>query len=116
MWKLRRAPGAEAILLARKHLQGREEPDEVIVNMILDRSYKGDPRSPLWLLVRYTHNIVRERAQALRMLLALKKQEKASEDMEAEAEAEMETEGIESGEINVDKRTHGGRRGQGGNP
>jgi hypothetical protein len=81
-WKLRRAPGAEAILLARKHLQGREEPDEVIVNMILDRSYKNDPRSPLWLLVRYTHNIVRERAQALRMLLALKKQEKASEEIE----------------------------------
>lgn len=100
-WKLRRAPGAESILLVQKHFKGPEHPDEVIVNVLLDKTWKGQPGSALWLLNRYTQNIIRERAQAMRMLLALKKQEKERRAAEAEAEAEVDEAGTDDLETNV---------------
>jgi hypothetical protein len=93
-WKLRRAPGAESILLVQKHFKGPEQPDEVVVNVILDTTWKGNPNSPLWLLNRYTHHIVRERAQAMRMFLALKKQQMTREEADADVD-DVETNGID---------------------
>ena len=86
-WKLRRAPTAEAILLAEKHRRGEElPPTKVLVNMILDKkSYDGSPASPLWLLDQYTQQIERSRARALRMFLAVRKHEQSLERAEAEA-------------------------------
>jgi hypothetical protein len=85
-WKLRRAPTAEAILLAEKHRRGEElPPTKVLVNMILDKkSYDGSPASPLWLLDRYTQQIERSRARALRMFLAVRKHDQSLERAEAE--------------------------------
>ena len=89
-WKLRRAPGAEAILMEEKHCKdGAEErpPLRVIVNMILDRGhFDQEPRSPLWLLDRYTRNLERSRTSAVRTLLSLQKRRR-----EREAEEEDDT-------------------------
>src|SRR5688572_13827859 len=94
-WKLRRSPGAEAILMEEKHCRGGEEGGRptlrAVVNMILDRGhFDQEPRSPLWLLDRYTRNIERSRSAALRMLLSLQKrrpQDGAEEEVDCATEA-----------------------------
>ena len=90
-WKLRRSPGAEAILMEEKHARnaGEEErpPLRVIVNMILDRGhFDQEPKSPLWLLDRYTRNLERSRASAIRTLLALQKRRREREEGDERSE------------------------------
>jgi hypothetical protein len=82
-WKLRRSPGAEAILMGERHRgkDGEAPPLRVLVNMVLDKkSYDGSPASPAWLLDRYTRNLERSRASALRMLLSLQKRRREPDD------------------------------------
>jgi hypothetical protein len=87
-WKLRRSAGAEAILMEENHRgeQGDAPPLRVIVNMILSkRVWDHEPASPVWLLDRYTRNLERSRASAVRMLLSLQKRRREREEAEADA-------------------------------
>ena len=106
-WKLRRVPGAEAILLEQKHGAGAEEPTEVIVNMILSTTWKSEPASPLWLLDRYTRQAERSRAAAMRMLLSLRKRRGATAEFEAEVEADLDAGGAEETIAPVQNKANG---------
>jgi hypothetical protein len=95
-WKLRRVPGAEGILLEQKHSRGAEEPTDVIVNMVTDKDWQGEPISPLWILSRYTRQAERSRATAMRLFLSLRKASEKREDelsrLDGMAEDEAPTE------------------------